>query len=151
MQLKFFCNISGVAQAAFLAVVFATGSFAQGVAGLGAISGTVRDSSGAAVAGASVTISNSSNGVNRTLQTTGAGLFNDPALTPGAGYVVSVAKPGFAKWQTNPFDVAVGATVDFKVNLQIATATTQVEVTAEAPLVEDTKTGVDALITRDQI
>ena len=41
--------------------------------------------------------------------------------------------------------------MDFKVALQIGSATTKVDVTAEAPLVEDTKSGVTATVGSDQI
>ena len=45
----------------------------------------------------------------------------------------------------------VGQNVDFKVTLQVGTATTKVDVTAEAPLVEDTKIGVTSTVGKDQI
>ena len=41
--------------------------------------------------------------------------------------------------------------MDFKVGLQVGTSTTKVDVSAEAPLVEDTKTGVTATVGSDQI
>jgi outer membrane receptor for ferrienterochelin and colicin len=126
-------------------------AWAQAVAGLGAITGTARDASGAVVSGAAVTISNSSIGFNRRLETTDAGIFAAPSLTPGPGYKVEVEKPGFAKWQSENFEVLVGQTVDFKVNLQVGSSSTKVEVTAEAPLVESTKSGVTASVTQSQI
>lgn len=126
-------------------------AYAQAVAGLGAITGTARDASGAVVADATVTISNSSNGFNRRMQTTEGGLFAAPSVTPASGYKIEVEKPGFAKWQSEDFEVLVGQTVDFKVNLQVGSSSTKVEVTAEAPLVESTKSGVTAAVTQLQI
>jgi hypothetical protein len=126
-------------------------ALAQAVAGLGAITGTARDASGAVVSGAGVTITNSSIGFNRKLETTNAGIFAAPSVTPGPGYKVEVEKPGFAKWQSENFEVLVGQTVDFKVNLQVGSSSTKVEVTAEAPLVESTKSGVTASVTQSQI
>ncbi|HEY3457699.1 MAG TPA: carboxypeptidase regulatory-like domain-containing protein [Bryobacteraceae bacterium] len=123
----------------------------QAVAGLGAITGTVRDASGAVVSTAAVTITNSSIGFSRRLETTGAGIFAAPSVTPGPGYKIEVEKPGFAKWQSESFEVLVGQTVDFKVNLQVGSSSTRVEVTAEAPLVESTKSGVTASVTQAQI
>ena len=132
-------------------VLLPAGARAQAVAGLGAITGTVRDASGAVVSSASVTITNASIGFSRRLETTGAGIFAAPSVTPGPGYKIEVERAGFAKWQSETFEVLVGQTVDFKVNLQIGSSSTRVEVTAEAPLVESTKSGVTASVTQAQI
>src|SRR5690348_14364653 len=83
----------------------AAGVFAQSVAGLGGISGTVRDASGAVVPGASVVITNESKGIKRTLQSTDAGVFAAPALVPSSGYTLSVTKEGFGKWEVKDFEV----------------------------------------------
>src|SRR5258707_9654402 len=78
-----------------LAMSLATVSaFGQAVAGLGAISGSVRDASGSVVSGAVVKITNSSIGFNRTMQTTDAGIFAAPSVTPITGYKVEVEKAG---------------------------------------------------------
>src|SRR4051812_9116211 len=100
-----------------ITLICSAGAFAQGVAGLGAVSGTVRDASGAVVPGAAVTISNDSKGIKRTMQTTDAGVFAAPALVPASGYSVAVKKQGFADWEAKDVEVLVGQTVDFKVNL----------------------------------
>jgi hypothetical protein len=134
-----------------LLILWTAGAFAQSVAGLGAISGTVRDASGASVPGASVIVANDSKGIKRTLQTTDAGLFAAPALVPASGYTVSVSKQGFAKWEVKEFDVLVGQTVDFKILLEVSGASTKVDITAEAPLVEDTKSGVTTAVEKMQI
>ncbi len=70
-------------------------AYAQAVAGLGGVSGTVRDASGSSIPDATVVVSNDSRGIKRTMQTTDAGVFSAPALVPAAGYSVSVSKPGF--------------------------------------------------------
>ena len=76
--------------------VGAVNIFAQ--AGISAISGTVRDASGAVIAGAKVTVANESKGIRRDLDTNDAGLFSAPALVPSSGYSVEVNKSGFAKY-----------------------------------------------------
>jgi hypothetical protein len=140
-----------VAALSLITLVCTAGAFAQGVAGLGAVSGTVRDASGAVVPDATVVLSNDSRGIKRTMQTTDAGLFAAPALVPAAGYSLAVTKSGFAKWEAKEFEVQVGQTVDFRVNLSVTSANTQVDVTAEAPLVEDTKSGVSTVVGESQI
>ncbi len=132
-------------------LLFSASAFAQAVAGLGAVSGTVRDASGAVVPDASVVLANEAKGIRRTMQTTDAGVFAAPALTPSSGYSLTVTKQGFGTWEARDFDVQVGQTVDFKVNLQVLAAATKVDVTAEAPLVEDTKSGVTATVDQSQI
>src|SRR5438067_399559 len=119
-----------------LILAFSAGAYAQGVAGLGAVSGTVRDTTGAIVPGATVIVANDTRGIKRTMLTTEAGLFTAPALVPARGYSLTVTLPGFKTWQAKDFEVQVGQTVDFKVTLEVAGATTEVSVTAEAPLVE---------------
>ncbi|HLJ14442.1 MAG TPA: carboxypeptidase regulatory-like domain-containing protein [Bryobacteraceae bacterium] len=125
--------------------------WAQAVAGLGGMSGTVRDTSGAAVPGATVVVTNDSKGITRSVDTTGSGVFNAPALVPASGYSITVSKQGFTTWEAKDVEILVGQTVDFNITLQVASAVTQVEVTGEAPLVEDTKTGVSQVIEKTQI
>ncbi len=125
--------------------------FAQAVAGLGGISGTVRDTSGAAVPGATVVVTNELKGIRRSLQTTDAGIFAAPALVPSTGYSLSVTKEGFAGWEVKDFEILVGQTVDFRVEMQVGTTRTVVQVTAEAPLVEENKTGVSQVVEKAQI
>src|SRR5258706_11017944 len=98
-----------------IAIIFAmlcSGSaFAQSVAGLGAISGTVRDASGASVPGAQVVVANESKGIRRTLTTTEAGVFTAPSLVPAPGYTVTVAKEGFAQYELKEIQVMVGQNI----------------------------------------
>lgn len=125
--------------------------YGQGVAGLGAVSGTVRDSSGAIIPGATVIVSNDAKGIKRTVLTTEAGIFTVPALVPSSGYSIAISLSGFKAWEAKNFDVPVGQTVDFKVTMEVAGATTEVAVTAEAPLVEADKSGVADLVSQVQI
>ena len=135
---------------ALFAVSYPARTLGQAVAGLGAVAGTVRDASGAAVPDATVVVSNASKGIRRTMQTTEAGVFAAPALVPATGYSVKVSKAGFTDWEVRDFQIQVGQTVDFAATLQISTVTSQVEVAA-APLVEDTKTDVSQVVDSRQI
>src|SRR5215468_9740777 len=86
------------------------GAYAQAVAGLGAISGTVRDATGAIVPGATVVLTNEAKGFKRTMLTTEAGLFSAPALVPAAGYDLTVTLQGFKTWEAKNFEIQVGQT-----------------------------------------
>jgi hypothetical protein len=133
------------------ALVFVAGAYAQATAGLGAVSGTVRDASGAVIPGATVVVANDGKGIRRTMSSTEAGVFAAPALVPSPGYSITVTKQGFTIYEIKDFEILVGQNVDFKIGLQIGSATTKMDVTAEAPLVEDTKSGVTATVGTDQI
>ena len=111
------------------ALVFVAGAYAQATAGLGSVSGTVRDASGAVIPGATVVVANEGKGIKRTMNTTDAAIFAAPALTPASGYSITVTKQGFATYEVKDFEILVGQNVDFKVGLQVGSATTKVDVT----------------------
>ncbi len=73
------------------------GALAQGET-TSAIVGEVRDTTNAAVPGATVTITSRDNGLKRSAQADGAGRFNFPQLRPGT-YSVRVEAPGFEPQQ----------------------------------------------------
>lgn len=136
--------------ALFLAVLQIP-AFAQTVAGFGGISGVVRDATGASVPGAEVVIANESKGIRRSITTNDAGLFTAPALVPAAGYDVQVSKQGFNSFENRNIEVQVGQNINLNVTLNVASATTQVDVTDAGPLVESTRTGVAQIVDTEQI
>src|SRR5262245_4237848 len=79
--------------ASVIVIAFACAAYGQSD---GSITGQVKDSSGASVAGASVRIVNPANSVSRTATTDAGGIFVAPQLPPGA-YTISVEKQGFKK------------------------------------------------------
>ena len=94
----------------------------------GYISGTVIDKSGAAVAGAEVTLTSTSGNLTRTTTTNGDGLYTIAGL-PGGTYNVSVSAKGFQKNTTQnvKLDVAEKARVD--VQLTVGAMSEEVTVT----------------------
>ncbi|MBI4910769.1 MAG: TonB-dependent receptor [Acidobacteria bacterium] len=126
-------------------------AYAQAVAGMGGITGSVRDASGAVVSGATVVVANESRGIRRNLATTEAGVFSAPSLLPSSGYIVTVSMQGFANWEAKNIEILVGQTLDIKATLQVASAATQVDIVAEIPLVEEAKSGVSQVVEKDQI
>ncbi len=126
-------------------------AFAQSVAGLAGLTGTVRDASGGAVPGAKVVLSNDAKGIRRTMESTAAGVFAAPSLPPSPGYSLTVTKDGFAGWEVKDFELLVGHTQDFVVTLTVASTSTTVEVTAEASLVSSTDTGVGQAFETSQL
>jgi carboxypeptidase family protein/TonB-dependent receptor-like protein len=128
-----------------LLALFSVAAFGQATAGLGAISGSVRDASGAAVPGAKVEVTNAGIGITRELTTTDAGLFSAPALTPAAGYRVKISKEGFNTSQNNDLTVHVGETLNLNLTLAVGAVTQSVDVNATVA-VDDVKTEVSQVV-----
>lgn len=84
------------------------------------ISGKVTDSSGAAVAGATVAIKNSATGESTQAQTDSAGSYRAKNLIPG-DYEVSVSAPGFVS-RTSKLTVAQASTQSLDFSLEKSTA-----------------------------
>ena len=121
-------------------------AFAQSDAGLAAISGVVRDSSGAFVPDAKVSIASDSQGAIRTVNTNSGGIFAAPALPPGSGYKVTVMATGYAAYDVKDLNLQVGQNLNLNVILTVGAILTVVEVTAAAATVQDTKTDVSQVI-----
>ncbi|HEX4783405.1 MAG TPA: TonB-dependent receptor [Candidatus Sulfotelmatobacter sp.] len=109
-------------------VMFGAAAWAQNT---GSITGTVKDSSGAAVAGATVLITNAEHGINRQTVTNSSGDYNESAL-PAGKYDVVVSASGFKKYQAKGvvLDVAQKARVD--VPLEVGAINTEVVVEGTA-------------------
>ncbi len=144
MLTKFFSVVS-------LGLLFSAAGWAQATAGLGGISGTVRDASNSAIGGAKVVVANPSLGINRELTTTGAGVFAAPALTPASGYKVTVTKDGFTSYEADGLVLQVGQVLDLKVALTVGGVSQKIDVTMDAPLVDDAKTESSTVVGSLQI
>jgi hypothetical protein len=107
-------------------------TFAQGET-TSAIIGQVSDASGAAMPGATVTVTNKETGLRRSASTDDSGRFTFSQLKPGA-YAVKVAAEGFETQQNDAVSSALGQkqTVDFR--LKIGRSNQTVEVSSETPI-----------------
>ena len=144
-------HLNAVYAVAMLFLVMNTLAFGQSLAGLAALNGTVRDASGAAVPGASVTVANPSLGIERKLTAGGDGYFLAPSLPPASGYELTVQKMGFAKYVVQKVQLTVGQNLTIPVQLNVSQQAESVTVTDSAPLVEETKTGVSQVVESAQI
>ena len=93
-----------------------------------AIAGSVTDQTGAAIPGASVTVTDAENGLKRSVTTDGSGRFSFPQLQPGT-YSVKAEADGFEARQHSAVSAGLGQrqTVDFKLNVASASQTVLVE------------------------
>ena len=108
-----------------------------GQTGTTSVRGTVTDKTGAAIAGASVTLSNNGQQLQRHSQTDNSGTYNFLALPPGS-YTLTVEKAGFAKFEQPNLQLLVDVAVTTNVKLNVGTATETVEVSAATETVNTT-------------
>jgi hypothetical protein len=115
-----------------------------------AIEGTVVDTQGALIPGATVTITNEETGVAQTLATTDAGYYRFPSL-PGGLYSVRVALTGFKTAVQEHIRVQVAETKTINLKLEPGAIEEQVTVTGESPLVETSEGRVSGVIEETQV
>jgi len=124
-------RVAGLVLLTALLLVMPSLSLAQ-IGGGGSIQGTVLDTSGAPVPGATVTATNVATGIQTVRQTTDAGVFALTPLQPGE-YRVTVSLDGFQTFARNGVIVDALSVVGMNATLQIGNITQEVVVTAEAP------------------
>ncbi len=120
-----------------LVVVAFSSLLAFGQATDGNITGTVMDSTGAAIPGASVELENVATGVERTTETdaTGAYRFNNVLI---GKYRITVTAEGFQPTTLANVSVAMNRTVTANLTLELGEVLTQVEVVESAAQIDTT-------------
>jgi hypothetical protein len=101
------------------------------------INGVVKDPSGAAVPGATVTITEQNMGAPNVITTQGDGSFLVPNLLPGV-YSISAEAKGFKRLTVSGLSVDVGTTLTQDMVLQLGATTETVTVSGTASLLETT-------------
>ena len=108
-------------------------------AGLGSIAGVVRDAGGANVPGATVAVTNLGTGARRDLVTDAEGHYEATFLQPGRYEVLLAGGTGFGTIDNKSITVTVGAVTTLNATLPAATVNTEVQVTADQPLLDTEK------------
>src|SRR5262245_56376438 len=106
----------------------------------GAIGGTIKDTTGAALPGVTVTVTNVDTGVAQTLVTDGDGGFQALYLISGT-YTVEANLSGFKKVVRTGNTVRVGDVLRIEMALEPGGLEETIQVTAETPLL-DSSTGI---------
>lgn len=106
----------------------------------GTISGTVKDVSGQPLPGVSVTVSGASLQGQRTAVTKADGSYLIANLPPGTGYKVNFALQGFKSLDRTDVRVALSADTQVAATLDLTSVVEGITVTADAPVVDVTKT-----------
>ena len=114
------------------------------------ILGVVTDSSGAAVAGASISVKNIGTGILRTATTDDQGRYNVPDLDIGT-YEVDAEKAGFKNFVHGGIELTVGSQVVVDVALQVGAAAQTVTVEGEVTQVDTTSAAIGSLVEGTQM
>jgi hypothetical protein len=125
-----------------VALLFAIAAIEAGAqATQGAIIGTVKDSAGAVVPGASITLTNTDNATTRVAKSNGVGDYRFLDVKPGH-YSAQVTATNFQKWSATGVVLAVRQELRLDVELIIGTVQQEVRVTGEnvAAIETDTAT-----------
>ena len=134
-----------VAPAFFLLAILLSASSTWSQGNQGTLEGSVSDPSGAAVAGAQLTVTNDATGLKFQTTTDSDGLFTFPVLPVGS-YTVEVGHAGFSKLTRKDVKLTVGARLNLALALSVAGQGESVTVTSETPLVETTRSQVSSTV-----
>ncbi|MDE3166482.1 MAG: carboxypeptidase regulatory-like domain-containing protein, partial [Acidobacteriota bacterium] len=142
----------GAVQAVVLAGALLTGSanlWGQ-ASQVSQIAGTVEDSTGAVISGATVTITNTGTGAARSATSGADGNYILTNLVAGQ-YRLQASKEGFAEYVLSKITINVSTNPHINITLQVGGVTQQVEVTADASMVETHSNGVGQVIDQDRV
>lgn len=121
-----------------VAMMLAAPAHAQSQAANGTIEGTVFDSSGSALPGVTVTITNTDTGLERSVVSSGEGQYRGLLLTLGQ-YRVSAELQGFKKSEQTGIALRAGDTATINFTLSVGAVSETITVTAEAPIAQPGK------------
>ena len=111
----------------------------------GNITGIVTDPTGAAVAGAQLTLIHRDTNTPTKALSTGSGEYNLPNLIPGS-YRMEVSAPGFKRFLQQNLTVSAGGTVRVDATLQLGQVSESIEITTAAATIQTENAKVTTLV-----
>jgi hypothetical protein len=114
----------------------------------GGLQGTVKDSSGAVVAGAHVIVSGTTLVGKKELDTDVSGYYRFANLPPGT-YSLTVTAKNFKSVKREGMDIAVGHLPTVDITLEVGSTSETVEVSGSAPLIDTTTETTQTNVTSD--
>jgi hypothetical protein len=114
------------------------------------VSGTVADATGAVIAGAKVTMTETDKQLTHTVMTDSSGRYVFPSLPIGP-YRLDVKMAGFKDFVESGIVLVVNNNIEINATLEVGAATQRVEVKASATMVETKETSVSALVDEQRI
>ncbi len=125
-------------------------AFGQATVSFAQLNGTIEDTTGRVVVGATVSLRDLSTNLVYNAVSNASGYYIAPNLPPGQ-YELTVQSSGFAKYVRTGMTLTVGQTATVNVNLSVASASEVVTVSTEAPLVEPTRSEISQVIDTHEI
>lgn len=130
----------------FLAFIFFSALvLVFGQSSAGTLSGTVADPSGAAIAGAAISVKNLATGVVANAKSTPAGLYVIPNLPPGS-YSVTATMQGFKKFEQTGVTIQIATTTNLNIQLTLGQVSQTVTVKGGAPLLQTSTSEIGTVI-----
>jgi outer membrane receptor protein involved in Fe transport len=114
------------------------------------IAGTVKDSTGGVIPGATVTAKNTDTGLTRASVTDGSGEYRLLSLPPGR-YSVTTELSGFSTETRPDITLVIEQTALINFTLKTATLSETVTVTGQSPIVDVTRSDVSTAVSTEQI
>ena len=118
--------------------------------GTAQVAGTVQDSTGGAIPGAGIRVTQTDTGISRSTTSARDGAYALPNLPVGP-YQFQVTRDGFSSFVQSGIVLQVGSNVRIDATLQVGALTERVEVTADAAMVESRDSTVGQVIDRERI
>ena len=116
----------------------------------GEINGTVTDSTGAVVPGATITVTDLTTNTRRSVQTNAAGVYSLPALPPGT-YSLRTEMQSFEAQVRSNITLQVSQVARIDIALKVGDVSHAVEVQGGAPVLETESTAVGTVIENQRI
>ena len=116
----------------------------------GRVVGTVTDPNHAAIANATVIVTNTATNGRNTVSTNERGDYTVTPLSPGH-YDVAVSAPGFGSALMKNVEVQVNQSSRADVELRVGSTATAIEVTASAPLLNSESASLGTVVTNTEI
>lgn len=131
-------------------VVLLTAAPAMAQERTGSIAGSITDSSGGVLPGATIQATSPSLVGVQTAIADAQGNYRFPALTPGT-YEITATLQGFTTAKTSAVRLAIGQVLTINLALSVATLAESVTVTAETPIIDVRQNAATASITAEEI
>jgi len=109
------------------------------------ISGTVTDQSGAALPGATVTVTNIDTNIARKITALDNGNYTVAQLPPGK-YTLTVDQTGFKSYVQQDIVLVIGQMAEINVQMQLGAVNEKVTVTASAPVIQTEDASVGSVV-----
>ena len=131
-------------------VLMLVSALTWGQTGTTSLHGVVTDKSGASIADATVTLSNTGQGFQRDTKTNKAGEYEFLSLPPGT-YVLTAEMTGFQKFEQTNLELLVNSPTTTNVTLNIGSSTETVEVTVQAQVLNTTDASLGNAFSETQV